>query len=571
MFAAAVGMPDDCRSLAVNLNIQYGRLKKWGHITGFNASKDGNTVTASIRISYLPLVAIFTEIRTLMQSFAKINSKFVELQDDHSAGAAGDLHEFDEQELQEAFDSVVSPFQQPDTKRSFFKASKEAAKGVGGVLRHPKRLKWAFKNKDDFVSLLKRLEALIDCLNEFLTGTQLEKLQQTTNDTYLEMLQVRNNVSDLLLLAEASHHISGKRLGEANLLKLARFKLLHTSVSKQASSQEPIPFKNIILKTDAEVGIGRSGAIFKPVDQMQLERHVWVEWKEYELQYQENGQLALDPEILNRIKELAVLLTSEKPDEFCIPPCIGYTDSRTPNNNTGFLGYIFECPNSVPAASKPISILEVISGKEKYNKPSLTNRVALAHKVATCILYLHSVNWLHKGIRSENIICFAKEGEPQISEPYLTGFDYSRQINEGTEAPPIRPAWEICRFPDIQGDGPKPHYRKTFDMYSLGIVLLEVASWKGISEIMGISNIEKARPDETKEVRARLLSKESDILETLRAEVGDQYHDAVKSCIRGRDSFGISEEDEETSTEAGILLQQRFQDEVVRKLQGLVI
>jgi hypothetical protein len=37
-------------------------------------------------------------------------------------------------------------------------------------------------------------------------------------------------------------------------------------------------------------------------------------------------------------------------------------------------------------------------------------------------------------------------------------------------------------------------YRKSYDIYSLGIVMTEIALWKPIKDVVGLENLLKAKP-----------------------------------------------------------------------------
>lgn len=60
--------------------------------------------------------------------------------------------------------------------------------------------------------------------------------------------------------------------------------------------------------------------------------------------------------------------------------------------------------------------------------PSLSAWVALIRTLAESLEKLHAVDWLHKDVRSDNIIFFScKEDDLlDLKKPYLSGFDYSR-------------------------------------------------------------------------------------------------------------------------------------------------
>lgn len=297
-------------------------------------------------------------------------------------------------------------------------------------------------------------------------------------------------------------------------------------------------------------------------------KKVLVNWKGMPDMDLDPNQPSLSP-----VEELTALLMAPKPSEFCIPPCLGYCEIVS-EDSPRKLGLIFDNPPQVDQQRHPISLLEAIA---EITRPSLTQRVALAHNIAHCLLYLHSVNWLHKGLRSENILLFSSpdEGAVIVTSPYLTGFEYSRRarFNEATTEVPRVGSMEVYRHPDIQvnGLGPKCYYRKTFDIYSLGIVLIEIAHWKPIASIMGIEDTIDVFPKATSEVRERILSSELGLLASLRGEVGDRYASAVETCIAARDAFGVSRLDLETDTSTSMKIQDEYNAKVVRMLRGILI
>ena len=356
--------------------------------------------------------------------------------------------------------------------------------------------------------------------------------------------------------------------GELSLAHLADFKLRYETLKRNGTETSSTIVLSEIEDLPEKLEAGRTNARWKATG-----KNVWIEWREYKTDVTEDGLLNPKPEILKLIQEMALLLKAEKPDEFGIPPCLGYVDTRGPTQAKGLLGFVFTNPLDIKADERPVSILDAIVDSE-MPKPSLTARFALAHKIATCLMYLHSVNWLHKGIRSENIISFNHDGGYNIDKPCLTGFEYSRPARpgQGTVAVPRNPRWDIYQYPDIQTDGKRPLHRKTFDIYSFGLVLLEIAHWKPIEKIMSIEQIATVDLGTTRAVRERLLRTEPTILDvTTCAIVGDRFCEVVRTCIGGRESFGIDRRDDELSEQTAVLIQHHFQQDVVEKLKSLVV
>jgi len=217
----------------------------------------------------------------------------------------------------------------------------------------------------------------------------------------------------------------------------------------------------------------------------------------------------------------------------------------------------------------------------------LTERIALARKIAECIERLHAVNWLHKGLRSHNILFFGdSDAEIDYSSPLISGFDYSRPAaNEDmTEKPPENAAYDLYRHPRVHGSGARDtapfgpngngvnggsewrtNFKKSYDIYSLGIILLEIAHWKPIDTILEIPDLATARPSVTIKVRHRLLNEEK-FLNYVRAYLGNTVVGVVKTCLEGPGAFGIHEDKDEREEVVGAELQRGFYKEVVQRL-----
>jgi hypothetical protein len=298
---------------------------------------------------------------------------------------------------------------------------------------------------------------------------------------------------------------------------------------------------------------------------------VWIEWKPYkEVWNQALHKQVSSREDVKRVKALVALLESSKPAEFCVPQCLGYFDDRDDADHSQHdfrFGLIFQKPDWVPPHVAPVTLHHLIS---TMPMPSLTDRVALAHKIAVCVLYLHAVNWLHKAIRSDNILLFSTTSSPELTKPYLSGFNYARpdRPDETTTGDGLDSWAELYVHPDYQGLGTKSTYRKTFDIYSFGIILLEIARWSKIEHIVDVDP-DSATFAELKGIRSKLLQLNPESLAAVKASCGDRYHGAVKSCIEGGAAFGIHEDEDEVAAETGAKLQQGFTRLVVDALENI--
>lgn len=551
-------MPDDCQYFSTSFLVERGRLSSWAKAVGLEDYTDEASVSVSLRTSRLPVLAILTEIRTSMMAFLKENKSLIEFEETTDDLDNSNTIGLDIVDTLELLDSP-SGSSRANSKKSFWRKVPGAARQIKDI---QVRLKWVVFKKEKIVELLERLHRLNDCLHEILDAHQIHVLQETMEHTYLAILQVRNTVGELKLLIEATKSPT-EDLERANLTELANFKVLNLLAKRAPANilESDIKFQSPDMQSS------RTEACFTPRGGVATD--VWIEWKIYEVE-EEQDVLEGEAEVLSRVEELAVLLTSDKPKELCVPPCLGFFNAHNAHNSQGRFGFVFTKPSEISRDSKLVSIRDCMN---TYDEPSLNDRVTLAHKTADCILYLHSVNWLHKSLRSENIVCFVDQRRPFVlTAPYLLGFGYSRPARSGerTEPTPPVPAWESYCHPDIQQDRPNPpYYRKTFDIYSLGLVLIEIALWEPIENVMKVADLTNS-PEDAWEIQERLLAAESPVMKKVQSRVGNKFHDAIITCIKGRDAFGISSDDREVDGETPMILQKGFKRSVVDQLRDIV-
>lgn len=402
-----------------------------------------------------------------------------------------------------------------------------------------------------------------------------------------------------------------------SLARLAQFKALERAISTSALTDERVealrlgtsarelfnvelvPDEIKLLADDDEDGDDReenqrSEATFH-------NKRVWIEWKAYEPQVLDGEP---DPRVLQRIVALVALLKeNNRSEQFRAPRCLGYFRDMDPDTleDRCRFGVVFEKPRDVGPRTKPVSLLDLLRAADagKVEVPSLTERVQLARAVAAALEKLHAVNWLHKGLRSGNILFFSDELDPEdlrvdggdssdhvypmplhldFSEPYLSGFDYSRpaQNEDLTEKPPENAAHDLYRHPLVQGSrgtvDNSSNFKKSYDIYALGVILLEIVFWQPIDRVLDI-NLQKVRPSMPMKVRTRLLG-ERRFLAQVRANAGGMVESVVRACLVGPAALvdGTVEErseNEEWDDRNAIVaarLQIGFYEKVVEKL-----
>ena len=591
-FIEADNMEKNCEHLRVCLQIENARLQDWRKVSGLAAYKDGQDFPDSLKAHKLVLIAILTQIHTLLTDFAEINGRYEELQLENEGANQSTVQDQQNSALAEVNLSYSSPNRDMRHPRGLNHITRGLSM-VKNVVSHPRRLRWVAFDQKVFRGLLGKLSDFNGYLQELLHGHEARALEAATQATFLQIVQLRTSVEDLKHLTMASILLNSYRASALSLSgnagrrqdkaleSLARFKQVRAA-NDEPDEQETPYYKSLIQSTEimecSAISYTKEGQEPTATDQIRTEGEyspdnqttlrVWIEWKGYNAEYDEQRETDFPLENhVNRVKELVALLKAEKPSEFCTPKCLGYFDDRKDSEksqNAYRFGLVYQNPRK---DTKPISLRHLI---RRNSMPPLSTRIQLAHKIATCILYLHAVNWLHKALRSENILVFPEGNDFDLEHPLVTGYEYARPDRDGetTTVGGSNAWWEIYAHPIYQGGRTKGHYRKSFDIYSLGIILLEIAYWKSIEKIMEIDP-NKAPRTVLYQIRERLIAPDSKYVEYVSANLGDKYCLAVKSCLDARSAFGIGQNEAESNVHIGAKLQAQFTALVVCSLEEI--
>jgi hypothetical protein len=240
-----------------------------------------------------------------------------------------------------------------------------------------------------------------------------------------------------------------------------------------------------------------------------------IEWKKYDSRWQ--GQKGI--ELRGRIDNIAQLLnTTTKPAELLTLHCEGYFDEAQDSR----YGFVFTSRES--SGDNLISLKKLLDEPTVELLPTLEHRYQIAYAVGRSIAILHTAGWLHKSIRSQNVLFNIKEGKVLWERPYLVGFEFSRpdKPDASSEKPEQSARFNLYRHRSAQGD-PNESYRKEFDLYSFGVVLLEIGLWRSAwswrKEGMTPMRFYEALLDLTSQKLAHFM--------------GVEYRDATKKCLNG--------------------------------------
>lgn len=236
-----------------------------------------------------------------------------------------------------------------------------------------------------------------------------------------------------------------------------------------------------LIRDTNNIGKGKETAIYR-VSSTNKSRHarVLVEWKQVDKR--------ADAKLGRRIQELSLLLCNLSDRSFHSLKCLGYL-KHTLDGDFHNYAYVYELvdmngderPETFPTVSSLSQLLDA------PRKPSLTQRIRICIALAETILQLHTAGWLHKNICADNVLFIDKEphscDDGMRSGPYLLGYEFTRNSLEETEKMPADSELNLYRHPKAQPDSGHS-FRKAFDLYALGCILLVVTLWESLDEIL---------------------------------------------------------------------------------------
>ncbi|KAJ5043133.1 uncharacterized protein L3040_004516 [Drepanopeziza brunnea f. sp. 'multigermtubi'] len=273
-------------------------------------------------------------------------------------------------------------------------------------------------------------------------------------------------------------------------------------------------------------------------------KFVLVEWKVVDR--------GVETRLKYRIKTLAALLQEMSSAPFHSLTCLGYLKDP----KSGNYGYIFQAP---PETTKFMSLEKLLIGHTLA--PSLDDRLDLAIAMTETVLQLHTAGWLHKGVRADNVIFF-HQTTIDITKVYLEGYEYARADNptDMTEAPVPDQGADLTRHPALLRANRAP-FRKAFDLYGLGCLLLEIGLWERLPTILLHFSRREHDPTmtarvsqtsliyETKEEMVRVNKSKGKLLtdtgpgsvgKALEFAAGRTFASVVRSCLSAADEKNAS-------------------------------
>ena len=534
IFTTANNLGRDSERLVCKLRIEEMRLMVWGREWGVKEGKLEAHIAASGSSDGLRQLA-----EMILKQLLDTITDFHKLQDRYGLRA---------QEKVTASDAKITGHTPKGSK------SPEIDKPKGRLDDLRLRARWVIQDKEKFQLLLSDLKDFNDGLERLFPGRSQATLTRAWQN---ELLSTLKDVAQLDLVESASNGVYPQLNNSASLKSLRiNLDLAESKPDYIPTSALKIPLSSLDLSNPIDTSLNRQTGLYTRSTGGPTSQQILIEW----LSYDNDLDLESRMHLYQRVYHLSKLIhaaTTRHPDLHTLD-AQGFIDDTT-SSRYG-LAYALPTTISTIPVKTPTTLSSLVESTNSRT-PDLGSRFALAHTLVIAVWSFHSLDWLHKAICPTNILFLDPETPdekstfaPSLKSPYLTGFTTSRPSMAVSQTAPSRglASSDIYRHPNSLGVFRQP-YNKTFDIYSLGLVLLEIGLWKSLSAF-----------HKPKYTPATFREKVVDavLVPALGSKTGLLYQEIVEICL----DAGEPEGNEEKEAEDGKLLER-----VVNMLEELKV
>ncbi|KAF9556296.1 hypothetical protein CPC08DRAFT_711329 [Agrocybe pediades] len=290
----------------------------------------------------------------------------------------------------------------------------------------------------------------------------------------------------------------------------------------------------------------------------------------YHLLFAEYRGCLSDPEKTRRnesaedVLKLGDILNHAEPSSMHIPRCVGSVYMEA--SRECLLLYSLPSKTTYQVGNlKLVTLTQVMS--DEVLKSTLEVRVRYAREIAKVVMFTHAAGLVHKTICPESILILPTEDGPQVKySAFLVGYDAAGLADMSAYRDtfsPLDPMKTPYMHPERQLEGGKTAITSGMrhDMYSLGVVLLEIGMWKPVRRMnKALQEVCDRRSFNTDIVRLReyLLDEATNHLAN---EIGSIYASVVLCCLN-RTAPQYLNEDE---------VKEVFYERVMQKLHQIVV
>ncbi|KAK0662036.1 hypothetical protein QBC41DRAFT_32809 [Cercophora samala] len=395
-------------------------------------------------------------------------------------------------------------------------------------------VKWELIDKKTFENLSKQITEFNNVLYKFLSPRDQSHLDRRTMDSELQ-----NDQKGLTLGSEIHALATIKE-------QLKREELSNTSDSEHM-------FGNASTQITQETGFMTPTPVLDPEEftpSLELEcsrsfstlggQPVMVEWTYY------SSKSLITVDQFSRKEKLVRLLNQANTSHTRLRTLrpTGIVSDRK-NLRIGLVLLILAAPK-LPLEER--SLLDLLGSKHI----PIGQRFSMAREFTTTVYRLQSVGWLHKSLRTDNLLCFGsgscnistdmEEDHPErlsstAPQLYLAGWYLSRPDHQSEVSHSIsisRQGYTLTKdlvrlssHPDsfrddsAESTSTRPRFQPEYDIYSCGLVLLQIGLWMSLPALR-----DRCKSDDDFRQKAKGV-----YCDMLRNQMGEIYWRATKRCL----------------------------------------
>ena len=339
---------------------------------------------------------------------------------------------------------------------------------------------------------------LRDLINELYSI--LPKEDRTTSDQIFSATLLRSD--DTKALENFETDATVQEFPDIELIAaMKRINILRESAEATRPEDEKLSIDMKDLSLDKSISPRSTGTYTSAGNgAVDLMKQIFVEWKHYEGYW----DTEIGNQLFNRTELLTHFLRKASQGstvlDLRILDCLGYCHDQKQKR----LGFVFTIPASAGDSRSYMTLHSWI--RQYVTRPALLgDRFRLAQTLCKAMFGFHLAKWFHKSFSSHNILFFSDtdaaiaEDDSKLSPPasppsalnyslitpYIVGFNNSRPDRPTEFSEPARPSLDVLRYRHWEyKNKPMQKYKRGYDYYSLGMVLLEIGLWFPLSALM---------------------------------------------------------------------------------------
>ncbi|KAL2019836.1 hypothetical protein VTK56DRAFT_9098 [Thermocarpiscus australiensis] len=381
---------------------------------------------------------------------------------------------------------------------------------------------------------------------------------------------------------EAKHSIdSGAKKMYENLARFANFSLALKSATADMSSRKIFSRRDFSFDSPYKLSPHATLARLFDYPTKYQSRLVLVEWVDISRSTSVKAEA-------DGLKRLWFVLHAEKPEKLLLPASLGLIHDESDPTIVGLVLQLpphirgnlptkpltdragevnprlrlVRSPSTIAAQRMPTSLRQLILLlKSESRGLDLGIRFKIAKKLLDALHLMHTSGWIHRNIRPDNILFFpspGRSGDPDPStldftHPLLVGFHNAPlEIESAPETvtpktqpeglkpilknrnPPPAVAIECYQHPERRRNASAIPFRRQYDLYSVGCVLLELGLCETLENLCGRDIAARARhpgADQSEEDVWKDAGTVRKAAKGLDSITGSIYADVTRTCL----------------------------------------